>query len=372
MNGIDEELWNCILDDVRPPAVVPNIGNSSTNHNVNEKSERLLKNEKKFMRELRGALPLVVYNYVRSCKSAKEIWDTLKEKYQGSEKTKINSVKHCLVELREFKQKESESIELYYDRLNELIYKCNRYGITRSTMEFNLIFIMGLRKEWMNVKAEVNEISKESKISIGGPLALVSKISGREAKKESVEKENSEDEGLIVNSDDEAIAFYSNNRVKRFFKKSFNAKSKTTDGKGNFATKTVSEEKKMEKKEVRIDEEKKEKRLKGDSGFDYHYCNGSNHMENDCMLSKRDEKKSKIKDEAYDVEKLEEVHAKAKGLSLVAKGMDEDEGTYQISSSGSDDEEAQNPTHGAMFAMHEDEEEEKINGKCFVSTSYHQ
>ena len=35
----------------------------------------------------------VVYNYVRGCNSAKEIWNTLNEKYQGNEKMKINSVK---------------------------------------------------------------------------------------------------------------------------------------------------------------------------------------------------------------------------------------------------------------------------------------
>ena len=116
------------------------------------------------------------------------------EKSRGSEKTKISLVKQCLMELREFKLKEGKSIELYYDRLNELIYKCNRYGITRSTMEYNFTFIMGLHKEWRNVslmmktqqtfnvfthndlyyllkahETEVNEIVEESKINLRGP-----------------------------------------------------------------------------------------------------------------------------------------------------------------------------------------------------------
>ncbi|XP_052624916.1 uncharacterized protein LOC128132402 [Lactuca sativa] len=138
-------------------------------------------------------------------------------------------------------------------------------------------------------ESKVNEIAEESKINICCPLALVSKILGREAKKESVEKENSEDEGLIVNSDDEVVAFYSNNRVKKLFRKPFNGKSKTNDGKGNFAAEIVNEEKKMKRRK------------------------------------KRNEKKSKIKDEDYYLEKLEEVRAKAKGLSLVAKGVDENE-----------------------------------------------
>ena len=58
---------------VRPPLAVQSIGTSSNNQNVTELTERLLKNENKCMRELKGALTPVVYNYVCSCKSAKDI-----------------------------------------------------------------------------------------------------------------------------------------------------------------------------------------------------------------------------------------------------------------------------------------------------------
>ncbi|XP_052623760.1 uncharacterized protein LOC111907064 [Lactuca sativa] len=137
------------------------------------------------------------------------------------------------------------------------------------------------------------------------------------------------------------------------------------------------EEKKKYEKYEKVDENvkelKAEKKLKGDSGVNCHYCNGANHFAADCMLRKKDEKKSKVKDEAYYAEKLEEVRAKEKGLSLVAKGeMDNDEsGTYQIWSSGSDDEEMRHLTHSAMFASFEknSEEEEEISGHCFVSKS---
>ena len=68
----------------------------------------------------------------------KEIWDKLKEKYQGSEKTKKCSVKQFLLELGEFKQKDNETIELYYDLLNKLIFNCTLYGVTCSSLEYNL------------------------------------------------------------------------------------------------------------------------------------------------------------------------------------------------------------------------------------------
>ena len=145
---------------------------------------------------------------------------------------KRSTINQCLLELGEFRQKEGENIELYYDRLNELIFKCSRYGVNRSTMEYNLTFLMGLRKELHNVglmiktqqcfdnfslndlynelnahECEVNEIAEEARISLGGPLALMSTVTSREAEIESTENEGSEDEGITVNFDDEAVAF---------------------------------------------------------------------------------------------------------------------------------------------------------------------
>ncbi|XP_052621484.1 uncharacterized protein LOC128127138 [Lactuca sativa] len=126
----------------------------------------------------------------------------------------------------------------------------------------------------------------------------------------------------------------------------------------------------MEKAEEKPKDAKEVKKLKGDSGIYCHYCNGANHFAADCMLRKKEEKKEKIKDEAYYSEKIEEIRAKTKGVSLVAKGETDDEksGTYQIWSSGSDDEEMRHPTHGAMLASFENCEEE-ISGRCFVSKS---
>lgn len=51
---------------------------------------------------------------------------------------------------------------------------------------------------------------------------------------------------------------------------------------------------------------------------------------NDCMLRKRDEKKNMVKDEAYYMERLEEVRPKTKTMALVTKGSGEEDGTYQI------------------------------------------
>ena len=97
-------------------------------------------NDKISLRELRGALPPVVYNYIQSCITTKEILDKLKEKYHSYERKKKGFVTKCLSELAKFKQKENENIEAYYDRMNDLIFKCNQYGVVCTTLEFNFTF----------------------------------------------------------------------------------------------------------------------------------------------------------------------------------------------------------------------------------------
>ena len=220
-------------------------------------------------------------------------------------------MKQCLLELGEFKQKESETIELYYNRLNELIFKCNRCGVTHSTLEYNLTFMVGLRKELRNIsliiktqksfdgyslgdlynflkanESEINEIAEEGKISLEGPLDLMSKVSKWKSKMEVAEQVGCEDEGLFMNWEDEAVAYYSNNKVKIFFKKPFNPKYKSNNEfKANTSyvngTRVDSEEEKKERKSV---VEKVGKKLKGDLVFDHNYYNGANHLAVDCML----------------------------------------------------------------------------------------
>lgn len=78
--------------------------------------------------------------------------------------------------------------------------------------------------------------------------------------------------------------------------------------------------------------------MKGDFGYNCNYCNGNNHLTNDCMLRKMEEKKKKVKYEAYYAKRLEElctqmrvmVCIKFGHLNLMTKGGDESDGMYQI------------------------------------------
>ena len=165
----------------------------------------------------------------------------------------------------------------------------------KNKQSFDISSLNDVYNQLKTHESEVDEIMEEAKQSLGGPLAPVSK--GSEG--ESAEKENSNEEGFLLNSGDEAIAFYSNNRVKKFFKKPFNSKGKQSEMKGNLTKSSVEEKKKFEnpeKNDDKVKEFKAEKKLKGDSGVDCHYCNGANHFAIDCMLRKKEEKKNKIEE----------------------------------------------------------------------------
>lgn len=47
------------------------------------------------------------------------------------------------------------------------------------------------------------------------------------------------------------------------------------------------------------EEEKKDKNLMEDSGYDCNYCHGKNHLAKECMLRRLNEKKEGEDDEAY-------------------------------------------------------------------------
>ena len=88
LNGLDEELWSCISRNVNPPTNVQPIGSSFGSSGVENQTDHLKKLEKRCMRELWGALPKVVYNYVRTCTNAKRSGTIWRRSFKEARKPK--------------------------------------------------------------------------------------------------------------------------------------------------------------------------------------------------------------------------------------------------------------------------------------------
>ncbi|KAI3496719.1 hypothetical protein L1887_39092 [Cichorium endivia] len=324
---------------------------------------------------------------IENDKRSKEIWDKLKMRYEGTDVMKKSKVNNILADFSNFKQLENEKIDQTFKRSTDVVYELEKHGVSKTSHETNFRFMQCLRREWKQITMMVRSHEKINSYSLeelynslksyeydvldeagdppnAGTLAFVSKT-------ESDDVTEADDEGE-EDEESDTKALYSNNN-KNFQKR---PRNKTNFNRNSNIGKqpTKSAEYSKPKSETTP---RPEKKLLGDSGYDCNYCYGNNNLAKDCMLKKANEKKERVKDEAYYTKKLEEVRAKTQSLSLIAPNNGD--GTYQIWSSGSDDDEIRKPTHGAMFAAHtghgiwsdgessDEEMESKITGVCLMA-----
>ncbi|KAI3708662.1 hypothetical protein L2E82_37981 [Cichorium intybus] len=379
--GLDKDLWRSVTEgphtDIAGRFVVPD-GEEAVVLNVADMKK--LENDERAMRELRSSLGPDVSHHIADAKSAKEMWDNLELRFGGDKILHTSKVQEILADFGNFKQEENESLEACYECLSNMIYTLDKYGETRSQQEINIKFLYSLRKEWrpimLMVKSyeniekyklaalynllkshEPDVVGRRSEMASSGPLALVSK-----------EEEESSDEDVaayMVDDNGDTVALYAaNNRrfkkpffknnsgkpfVKNFNKSDFNYKPKPEIYTPKEDNLKLSTPKPSEKPASEFSKEKsKEKKISGDSGYDCNYCHGKNHFAKDCMLRKQNEKKPQVKDEAYYARKMEEVRVRTKDLALMA--ADDRQGSYQVWSSDSDDDEVRKPSHSAFMA----------------------
>ncbi|KAI3507628.1 hypothetical protein L1887_22617 [Cichorium endivia] len=387
--GLDRDLWRSVNEgphtDIAGRFVVPDGEEAVV---LNAADLRKIENDERAMRELRSGLGPDVSHHIADAKSAKEMWDNLKLRFGGDKILHTSKVQEILADFGNFKQEENESLEACYERLSNMIYTLDKYGETRSQQEINIKFLYSLRKEWrpimLMVKTyeniekyklaalynllkshEPDVVGRRSEMVSSGSLALMSK-----------EEQDPSDEDVaayMVDDNGDTVALYAaNNRrfkkpffknnsgkpfVKNFNKTNFNSKPKPEMITPNEDSSKSTTPKPSEKVTSESIKEKTEvKKITGDSGYDCNYCHGKNHFAKDCMLRKQNEKKPQVKDEAYYARKLEEARVKTKDLALMA--ADDRQGSYQVWSSDSDDEEVRKPSHSAFIAYDVD--------KCFL------
>ncbi|XP_052620892.1 uncharacterized protein LOC111877473 [Lactuca sativa] len=209
-------------------------------------------------------------------------------------------------EFGSFIQKPDEKLDQTFNHFNHLLSRMLKYNLEQRVIKQKVTFMNGLR-------FYEEEVTKEVKlVSSMGSLALV-------AKEMKSAEEDSESKILEseISKDDKALLV---SNPKKFYKKNFSRY------KNNF----------------RNDDEKKEKKLLGDSRYDCNYCDGKNHFAKECMLRKQNVKSVKENDKVYYVQKIEELRKKnasnANPALVVQEGSDDD-GRVEVWSTDSEDDE---------------------------------
>jgi hypothetical protein len=105
------EIWQSIVDGYTVPVVPP----------TNDKAVKLDQNNSKATNALLNGLGETVFTKVAHCKSAKEIWDKLRNIYEGDSKVKATKLQTYRGQFEQLKMKEDENIATYFLRVDETV-----------------------------------------------------------------------------------------------------------------------------------------------------------------------------------------------------------------------------------------------------------
>jgi hypothetical protein len=103
------QVWQSIVDGYTTPTVPP----------TNDKAVKLGENNSKAKNALLNGLSDTVFTKVAHCKSAKEIWDKLRNIYEGDTKVKATKLQTYRGQFEQLKMKEDENIAAYFLRVDE-------------------------------------------------------------------------------------------------------------------------------------------------------------------------------------------------------------------------------------------------------------
>jgi hypothetical protein len=98
------QVWQSIVDGYTALAVPP----------TSDKAVNLSENNSKSINVLLNGLSDTIFTKVAHCKSAKEIWDKLRNIYEGDSKVKTTKLQTYRGQFEQLKMKEHEDIATYF------------------------------------------------------------------------------------------------------------------------------------------------------------------------------------------------------------------------------------------------------------------
>ncbi|XP_012840391.1 PREDICTED: uncharacterized protein LOC105960729 [Erythranthe guttata] len=112
---------------------------------------------------IRMAMADPIFPRISDATSAKEVWDTLKEEFQGNAKVRTTKLQTLRRELKNMKMKDSETVNEYYSRVRELVNQLRANGQDISDKRKK---IQDIRKENLEkvLEAEILELKKIEEI----------------------------------------------------------------------------------------------------------------------------------------------------------------------------------------------------------------
>jgi hypothetical protein len=125
------------------PQIIPNPRSEWT---IDEKKKANLDNIARNV--LYTTMDKTVFSKIKSCKTAKEIWDSLAIMCEGTDQIKENKLTLAMQKFESFKMKAGETVDKLDGRFTEIINELTSLGKEYSNREMALKILRALPKEW--------------------------------------------------------------------------------------------------------------------------------------------------------------------------------------------------------------------------------
>ena len=125
IQSIDYDLWTIIEEGYDVPESAPSREDEKKKHQLNIKAMQLLQ----------GALDDRVFDKMMDLKTAKDIWDKLEQRYEGTNRSKELRLESLMEQLHQIKMRIDEDIRGYQDRVEALVSKLKGLGMEGITDE---------------------------------------------------------------------------------------------------------------------------------------------------------------------------------------------------------------------------------------------
>ena len=118
------------------------------------------------MNTLFCALSMEEFNRIQSCKTAKDIWNTLEATHEGTNQVKESKISMLVHKYELFKMKHDESIKQMYTRFTDIINDLSSLGKEYTTSEMVRKILRSLPKQWEAKVTAIQEAKDLSKLPL--------------------------------------------------------------------------------------------------------------------------------------------------------------------------------------------------------------
>ncbi|GAV68999.1 DUF4219 domain-containing protein/UBN2 domain-containing protein [Cephalotus follicularis] len=167
IQSLDYNLWDIVMDGPNIPTTivdckgVPKLKNEYT---IFDKKNLQL--NARAMHVFYCALGPNEFNRIRSCISAKEIWDKLESTHEGTNQVKDSRIDMLIHEYELFEMRHYESIYYMFDRFTNIINSLNSLGKSFSNNELVRKILRSLPKSWQDKVTAIEEAKDLTKLKL--------------------------------------------------------------------------------------------------------------------------------------------------------------------------------------------------------------